>query len=73
MELGTSTASSSGRARVSAPRWAQGEVRWAMAGRSMERLEAVRDACAAVNGVAKVRLLQQLAQYAVQPLWNRRA
>lgn len=44
-----------------------------MAGRSMERLEAVRDACAAVNGVAKVRLLQQLAQYAVQPLWNRRA
>ncbi len=33
----------------------QGQVKWAMAGRNRERLEAVRDTCAAANGVAKVR------------------
>lgn len=31
----------------------QGEVKWAMAGRSQEKLEGVRDSCAALNGVAK--------------------
>lgn len=31
----------------------QGKVKWAMAGRNRERLEAVRDTCAAANGVAK--------------------